>query len=162
MNDRKKALDRLKELNIDYQLIEHEAAFTIDDMDNIDLEHEEYIIKNLFLRDSNGKRHFLVVVDKDKKTDLKNLRNEIGCSALSFASEERLLKYLDVKKGSVSPLGIINDSEKAVEVIIDKDLLNKELIGIHPNDNTASVFIKPNDLINIIETNGNKLYYINI
>lgn len=162
MNDRKKALDRLKELNIDYQLLEHEAAFTIEDMDNIDLEHEEYIIKNLFLRDSNGKRHFLVVVDKDKKTDLKKLRNEIGCSALSFASEERLLKHLDVKKGSVSPLGIINDCEKTVEVIIDKDLLNKKLIGIHPNDNTASVFIKPKDLIKIIQASGNKLYYINI
>lgn len=162
MNDRKKALDRLKELNIDYLLLEHEAAFTIEDMDNIDLEHEEYIIKNLFLRDSNGKRHFLVVVDKDKKTDLKKLRNEIGCSALSFASEQRLLKYLDVKKGSVSPLGIINDNEKKVEVIIDKDLLNKELIGIHPNDNTASIFIKPNDLIKIIKASGNQLYYINI
>jgi Uncharacterized conserved protein len=88
-NPREKALQVLQDLNIEYELVDHPAAFTVADMDNMDLNRFGDGCKNLFLRDDKGRRHFLVVLAKDKTADLKQL----GCSRLGFASEERLYKY---------------------------------------------------------------------
>ena len=104
---------------IAYEWAEHEAVYTIEDMVKLGLEDMQDVAKNLVLRDAKGKRHFLVVVREDKKVDLKRLGELIGCSRLSFASEERLEKYLGLKKGSVTPLGVLNDEDRAVEVFFD-------------------------------------------
>ena len=102
--------------------------------------------KNLVLRDSKGKRHFLVTCDEKKKVDLKALGRQLGAGNVSFASEERLEKYLGLKQGSVSPFGLMNDTEKAVEFFIDKDLSRCKSLGIHPLENTATVFLSFKDL----------------
>jgi len=99
---------------------------------------------------------------KDKKADLRNLRAQIGSRHLSFASEQRLNKYLGLEKGSVSPMGIINDVQAQVKVIIDKDLRGKDSLGVHPNDNTSTIIISFDDLIRVIENNGNKIIYADI
>lgn len=78
------------------------------------------MVKNLFLRDAKGKRHFLVVLDKDKRADLKALQEQLSCSKLSFASEERLKKHLGLSRGSVTPLGILNDAQGMVELVFDR------------------------------------------
>lgn len=150
----------LNEKKITYEWIEHEAVYTIDDMLKLGLENMQDVAKNLFLRDAKGKRHFLIVVREDKKVDLKGLGNLLGGVRLSFASEERLEKYLGLKKGSVTPLGILNDEERAVEVFFDKDFCHMEKIGVHPNDNTASVFLSVEELLNIIREHGNPLEII--
>ena len=93
----------LDEKQISYEWFDHKAVFTIDEMLEIGLEKEEDIAKNLFLRDNKGKRHFLVVIREDKQADLKSLGEKIGAGRLSFASEERLMKYLGLTKGSVTP-----------------------------------------------------------
>lgn len=123
------------------------------------LEEENQVAKNLFLRDAKGKRHFLVVIKTEKTLTLKELGERLEIGKLSFASEERLQKYLGVEKGSVTPFGILNDESKSVEVIFDKDFDKNDSIGVHPNSNTASVFLKIEDLQNIVEEHGNRLIY---
>lgn len=150
----------LKALHIDYQLVNHPAVFTAEEGLNLNISQYGDMCKNLFLRDDKGKRHFLVVLYKDKQADLKSIREQLGCTRLGFASEERLFKYLQLPKGSVTPLGIINDSDALVEVVLDKELIGKQKLGVHPNDNTATVWISFAALQKIIEHNGNTIHYV--
>lgn len=142
---------------IPFALVEHKAVYTIEEMEELGLEKMEETAKNLFLRDQKGKNHFLVVIRADKQANLKELGEKLGGVRLSFASEERLEKYLGLKKGAVTPLGILNDTACAVKVFLDRDFLEKEEIGVHPNDNTASVYLKTADLMQIIKEHGNSL-----
>ncbi|WP_455540157.1 prolyl-tRNA synthetase associated domain-containing protein [Terrisporobacter sp.] len=162
MDKREKVLNKLNELEIKYKLIDHPPVYTIDAMDELNLSEHGHIVKNLFLKNSNGKKHYLVVLKGDKKADLKSIKSQINSTSLSFASEERLEKYLGLLKGAVTPLGIINDEDHCVCIVLDKDLKNEEFIGIHPNVNTATVFISYNDLLKFINTFGNKIFYVNI
>lgn len=147
----------LDEKGIKYDWIEHKAVFTIAEMEELGLESMDEIAKNLFLRDQKGKRHFLVVIKGEKQANLKELGELLGVGKLSFASEERLERYMGLKKGAVTPLGVLNDTDCAVEVFFDSDFMNMEKIGVHPNDNTASVYLSPKDLLDIIKGHGNKL-----
>ena len=112
----------LNEKNIEFELVEHEAVYTMEDIEKLNIKDKGTEVKNLFLRDEKGKNHFLIVAKEDTKIDMKELKNIINSSKLSFASEERLEKYLKLKRGSVSPFGILNDDQKAVKVFIDKNL----------------------------------------
>lgn len=162
MDKKEKVLKKLDELNIHYKLIDHPAVYTIDTMDELHLNKNGHIVKNLFLKNSNGKKHYLVVLKGDKKADLKSIKSQINSTALSFASEERLEKHLGLSKGAVTPLGIINDDEHLVNIVLDEDLKNEEILGVHPNVNTSTVFISYNDLIKFINSFGNKIFYVNI
>ena len=152
----------LDKQGIPYEVMEHKPVFTMEEMEEYGICEKGEVPKNLFLRDQNGKRHFLVVLQKDKKADLKALREKIGCTRLSFGSAERLQKYLGLTKGAVSPLGILNDEEQDVCVVIDKDLVGKERLGVHPNDNTATVWLSYHDLERIIKARGNDVLVIKI
>ena len=147
----------LEEKKSPFEWVEHKAVYTIEEMEELGLESMDQIAKNLFLRDQKGKRHFLIVIRADKQANLKGLGEKLGIGKLSFASEERLEKYMKLKKGAVSPLGILNDENCAVEVYFDEDFCKMEKIGVHPNDNTASVYLKTDDLLNIIREHGNPL-----
>ncbi len=162
MNNRENILARLKELSVDYELKEHPAVFTMDELDSLKLNENNEICKNLFLRDYKGKRHALVILRGDKHADLALIRDEIGSSKLSFASDERLLKYLDVKKGSVSLLGIINDTAGAVEVYLDEDLKKLPRLGFHPNDNTATLFLSFDDAVRYVESTSHEVHFIRV
>ena len=162
MDKKEKVLKKLDELNIHYKLIDHPAVYTIDTMDELHLNKNGHIVKNLFLKNSNGKKHYLVVLKGDKKADLKSIKSQINSTALSFASEERLEKHLGLSKGAVTPLGIINDEEHLVNIVLDEDLKKEEIIGVHPNVNTSTVFMSYNDLIKFINTFGNEIFYVNI
>ena len=162
MDKKEKVLKKLDELNIHYKLIDHPAVYTIDTMDELHLNKNGHIVKNLFLKNSNGKKHYLVVLKGDKKADLKSIKSQINSTALSFASEERLEKHLGLSKGAVTPLGIINDDEHLVNIVLDEDLKKEEIIGVHPIVNTSTVFISYNDLIKFINSFGNEIFYVNI
>ena len=162
MDNKENVFKKLDELSISYKVIYHEAAYTIEGMEALHLENMKDVAKNLFLRDYKGRKHYLVVLEKDKMADLKYIKTQIGSTPLSFASEERLMKYLKLSKGSVSPLGVLNDAEGEVMVVFDKELALKEKIGVHPNDNTATVFMDFKDLQKVIELNGNKICFIDI
>ncbi len=158
----KKVYEALEQLDIPYTKYQHAAAYTIQEIDEMKLEMQGQHCKNLFVRNHNGKEHFLILVDQDKKVDLKSLAKQINSTRLSFASEERLMKYLGLTPGSVTPLGLVNDEEKKVEVIIDEDLGISEYICLHPNINTATVSIKYDDLLKFIKWRGNAYRFVKI
>lgn len=145
-NQKQRVYDELNKMGIKYEVVEHEPVHTMEDMDRLGLPQKGTLCKNLFLRDAKGKRHFLVTADEKTKIDLKSLGRTLGAGSLSFASEERLKKYLDLKQGSVTPFGLMNDPEHKVEFFIDKSLSNCKSLGIHPLENTATVFLSFKDL----------------
>lgn len=149
-------LNYLSNLQIQYTMVEHEAAKTIEEIDSFYLPNAEYIVKNLFLRDDKKRNYYLLVVQKDKAINLKELRTNLGTRPLSFAPEDDLLRFLALPKGSVTPLGILNDETHSVQVIMDRDVFSYPLVGVHPNENTATVWLSPNDLKRIIEEHGNQ------
>ena len=164
MTEQEKVYKTLDELNIEYKVIHHEAVTTIEDMDEMGIFTEGEVCKNLFLRNANGKTHYVVSMMKDKHPDIqKDIRSQLGCSRLSFGSDERLMKHLGLMPGAVSPFGILNDPEAEVNVVLDSELKTLDgYIGFHPNDNTAFLWLKFNDLIRFIKSRGNDIYYINI
>lgn len=147
-------LQTLEQMGIPYEMTEHEAVYTMEQMEAQHLCEQGEVCKNLFLRDQKGKRHFLVTLQRDKHADLAALREKLGSSKLSFASEERLHKYLGLEKGAVSPFGLLNDQEHAVEMVFDRDLAGNGRLGVHPNDNTATVWISYDHLKQVLERVG--------
>jgi len=162
MQARQKVFAHLDEMGVSYRVSEHPAVYTIEEMENLQLDKLGGIVKNLFLRDAKGRRHFLVMMRQDKKVDLKGLQAKIGSTPLRFASEERLARHLGLEKGAVSPLGVINDEEKAVEILMDNDLKGYELLGVHPNDNTATIWLPLADLEKILIGHGNPVTYLDL
>jgi len=101
------------------------------------------------------------VVRQEKSVDLKSLGQQLGIR-LSFASEERLAKYLNLTKGAVTPLGVLFDESRHVEVLIDEDFMGEPSVGVHPCDNTASVFLAFDDLLRLLRSHGNPVSMIRL
>lgn len=156
--EKREIYDYLESLGIPFEVTEHPAVYTIEEMERISLPHMEDVCKNLFLRDARGKRHFLVVMEGSKNADLEALGALLG-TKLSFASEERLDRYLGLRKGAVTPLGVLNDPEGAVTLVFDNDLKKRRRVGVHPNDNTATIWLSFTDLESIVRSNGNPIVY---
>lgn len=144
----------LDKLNIKYEEVEHEAVFTAEQAQFIKVEIEGIGCKNLFLTDKKGK-YFLVLMQDNKKANIKEIAKITGASHLSFASKDELEKILLLKQGSVTPLGIINDIENKVILVIEKELKDKKIL-VHPNTNTKTIAINYNDLIKFIEFGKHK------
>nr|WP_205842206.1 prolyl-tRNA synthetase associated domain-containing protein [Natranaerobius trueperi] len=162
MSNQDKVYKTLDSLNIDYKAYKHEPVYTIEETVEQVPETEKTHCKNLFLRDYKGKNHFLVILTSEKVVDLKKLASQIDSSRLSFASARRLSKYLDLEQGSVSPFGLINDTENEVQVIIDQDVQNQDNITFHPNVNTESITISYNDFVKYLDWVGNKYCFLKI
>lgn len=142
-------LDILDKLEIDYTMIEHEPVFTCEQAQFVKTLINGEGCKNLFLR-NNKKQYFMYVLSDEKRADLKLLGKQNALGHLSFGNEEKLWELLKLKRGGVSPLGIINDDENAVTLLIDKELKDKLLL-FHPNDNAKSLNIRYDNLIKFIE-----------
>ncbi len=154
MKDIYKVLD---EIGVDYLKREHPAVFTCEEADQYYKDVEGGHSKNLFLRNKKGDTHYLVIIESSKKVDLKDLKEKLGESKLSFASEERLMRFLGLEKGSVSPFGLINDTEHEVVVVMDKDLLKYDKLHYHPNVNTATLEVSLDGFRRFLEWCGNEL-----
>ena len=149
----------LEEKKIKYEIAEHKAVFTIDEMLECNLPHPEQIAKNLFIRDDKKRKYYLITCLEDKKINLKEFRNEHGTRPLTFASEDDLMAKMGLIRGAVTPLGILANEEKDVIVYVDKDYEHK-LMGIHPCDNTATVYINTRDVVKLIKDHGNELHFV--
>ena len=147
----------LEELGISYRKYEHPPVFTVEEADRHRGELQGGRTKNLFLRNKKGKRHYLLVVESDRKVDIKKMQGLLGESSLSFASPERLMKYLGLEPGSVSPFGIINDEAGEVIVILDAGLLRHEMLHYHPNVNTATLAVSREDFQRFLDQSGNEV-----
>lgn len=148
------ALNALARLGISYELVDHPAVYTMEEMEKLPLPHKEAVVKNLFLRDAKGRRFFLASLRGDKRADLRALGERLGVK-LSFASEEQLGEKLGLEKGSVTPLGVLHDESRTVEVLFDADIRAMPLVGVHPNENTATLFLAPGELARLIRDHGN-------
>lgn len=152
--------DYLTTYGVDFEVTEHPAVFNMAEVAEIPLPHPEADAKNLFVRDDKKLHYYMITVQGDKRVDLKKFRKQHGLRNLSFASAEDLRSILDLIPGAVTPLGILNDQERRVELYLDAAF--SELIGVHPNDNTATVWMKTVDLIRIITEHGNKVSVVEI
>lgn len=155
-------LNQLMELNVQYQIIKHPPVYTIEDVTQISNLDFDKIIKNLFVRDDKKENYYLLLIKNNKRINLNKLRKEINSRRLTFANAEELDHYLGLKAGAVSPLGILNDQERKVKVLIDQDLKTMDLVGIHPNINTATLLLPLPDLIRVIENHGNLVKFVAI
>lgn len=160
--EKEQVLSLLKDKGIPYHLIEHPAAHTIEEMDAFGVENAEQIAKNLFLRDDKKRDYYLICLQKDKTADLKALRQTLGCRPLSFASESDLQQYLALPKGAVTPFGALNDTAHNVRLRFDRTLAGFAAVGVHPNDNTATVFLKLADLVKLLQGFGSDVELIDL
>ena len=162
MNGDPKLYELLGELNIQFDYYEHPPAPTIEEAMQYWKDIEATHCKNLFFRNHKGDRHYLVVFDHRKTLNVKTLEAMLRQGKLSFASEERMGKYLGVKPGSVTPLALINDRDKHVKLFIDADIKRGAKISFHPCINTASIVIKTDDLIKFLNHTQNEVEWMKI
>lgn len=157
-----KVYDVLAQLGINYHVVNHPPVYTCNELEQYIGELEGVHCKNLLLRNKKGNRHFLVVLDESKQMDIKNFGKSIEISNLSFASEERLQKYLGVSTGAVSVFGVINNADHDVEVFIDQEMMEQKMVNCHPNDNTATISLKTEDLKKFLDQCGNAVNFVKI
>jgi len=154
-------LTYISELGIETSTMTHPAVYTVEEAKT----HRHGLIgahsKNLFLRDKKG-RMFLVTALEDRTIDLKSLSGELGVRSLSFGSAERLQKYLGVTPGSVTPFGVINDTEGAVTMVLDRSLMDYETLNFHPLVNTQTTSITPAGLIRFLESTEHTPVFIDL
>ena len=161
--DKQEVYEYLKEKNIWYEVTEHEAVYNMKELSKIEIPYPEADGKNLFVRDDKKRNYYLITVKGDKRVDLKEFKNKNNTRSLSFASENDLKDIMNLIPGAVTPLGILNDNSLKVQVYIDREFLNESrIIGVHPNDNTATVWLKVDDLVNIIKEHGNHVFIVEL
>ena len=139
--------DLLDKLGIEYNGIDHDIAPTIEACKEIEEELGVMPCKNLFLRNRQKTMFYLLLMPGDKKFLTKNLSAQLQISRLSFAEPEFMEQYLDITPGSVSVLGLMNDTDRRVNLVIDKELMDEEYMGCHPCINSSSLKIKLSDIL---------------
>lgn len=137
----------LDKLGVIYDRVDHEALMTMEACEEADRVLEATICKNLFLCTANKKEFYLLMIVGDKRLVTKDVSKKLGTSRLSFASESYMEEYLDITPGSVSVLGLMNDTENHVQLVIDEDVLKGEYVGCHPCINTSSLRVRTADLM---------------
>ncbi len=164
MNHKEKTLQALDALNIRYELLEHEVCLTVEDMEKAGITNHGNVYKNFFVRDAKGTRHFVISMPKDKTADIQAIAKQIGSTRLSFGSEDRLMKHLRLVPGQVGPLAALNNPEHTVEFIFDKDAKSETKMGVHPNDNTCTVFLSFEDILKVLKKTGHDfdIQYISV
>lgn len=150
--------DYLQENSIWHEITEHKAVYNMAELAEVPCPYPEADAKNLFVRDDKKQNYYLITVKGEKRVNLKAFRKAQGTRNLSFASAEDLMERLGLIPGAVTPLGVLNDETRSVKVFLDRDFLQEPgLVGVHPNDNTATVWLKTEDLIRLIREHGNEV-----
>lgn len=155
--------DFLDALHIPYCQVDHAPAMTMEACQEIDLAFGAAMCKNLMLCNRQNTQFYILLMPGDKPFKTKNLSAQIGSSRLSFASGEYMESFLDITPGSLSVLGLMNDKENRVQLLIDRELLTWKYIGCHPCVNTASVRIAVEDLMDkIIPAMGHMPVFVDL
>jgi len=131
----------LDELGIPFEYHEHLPTPTVDDARKYWTDTETTYCKNLFFRNHKGNRHYLVIMESSQDLNIHDLEKRLKQGKISFASDQRMQKYLGLQAGSVSPFGLINDTEHHVHVFFDNALQHAKKISFHPNDNRVSLIL---------------------
>ena len=162
MNDRKIVLSTLDSLGIEYKKYEHPPIPTIEEAlvhwKDIDAMH----FKNLFFRNHKGNRHYMVIFEQSQKLAIRDLEQKLKQGKLSFASEKRMLKYLNTIGGSISPFGLINDKESHTILFIDENMERADRVSFHPNDNTMTIVLSFKDFKKYLNWVGNSFQFLSL
>lgn len=146
----KRTYEFLDNLGVPYEKYEHEAIMTIEAAEELDKKMGLEICKNLFLSTRHSTEFYLLLMVGSKKFNTGKVSKQINVPRMTFAGDDYMLEYLDIRPGSVSPLGLMNDKGNNVNLLIDEEVLNMEKIAVHPCVNTATLVIKTKDLIDKI------------
>lgn len=138
--------DLLDKLGIEYEYVDHPAAMTMQDCEEVDKILNAITCKNLFLCNQQKTKFYLLMMPGEKKFVTKEVSKMIGSARLSFAPEQFMEEFLDITPGSVSVLGLMNDHENRVQLLIDEEVIKAEYFGCHPCINTSSLRMKVSDL----------------
>mgnify|MGYP001783472425 CR=1 FL=1 len=142
----------LSQQHIWYEVTEHKAVYNMEDLSDVEIPYPQADAKNLFVRDNKKQNYYLIT-----------FRKANGTRPLSFASEEDLTEKMGLQAGSVTPLGVLNDETCSVKVFVDAYFLeNDALIGVHPNENTATIWMNTEDLLRIIRAHGNEVHCVSM
>lgn len=144
------AFDLLDKLGIEYDRVSHDAAFNMELCAEVSRALDVSVCKNLFLCNRQKTDFYLLLIPGDKVFKTKELSKQIGSARLSFASAEYMEKYLDITPGAVSIMGLMNDKDNVVRLLVDEDLLKEEWIGCHPCVNTSSIRVKTKDMFDTV------------
>ena len=151
----------LNDHGVDYEITEHKAVFNMEELNAIELPYPDWDAKNLFVRDDKKKNYYLITVKGDKRVDLKEFRKKHGLRVLSFASADDLMRFMGLAPGSVTPLGLLNDTEHHIHFYLDSEFVGNR-IGIHPNDNSATVWLNADDLVKLLQEYGSNVEIVEI
>lgn len=152
----------LDDLSITYEYHEHPPAADIETAKFYWKDIHSTKCKNIFFRNHKGNKHYLVILEHLRQLDIHDLEKKLKQGKLTFASDKRLMKYLGVEPGSVSPFGLINDTTRNVHVFIDEKLKESERLAFHPNVNSATIVISGSDLLKFLEHTGNTYEFIRL
>jgi Ala-tRNA(Pro) deacylase len=139
--------DFLDEVGVSYQRVDHEALATMDACLEVDELLGVHMCKNLFLCNEQKTKFYLLLMPGDKKFKTKDLSKQIGSARLSFGSYEDMEKYLDITPGSVSIMGVMNDKDNQVQLLLDEDIMKEKYLACHPCINTSSIKVKMEDVL---------------
>ncbi len=159
MRGDQKLYQLLDALHIAYEYYAHPAAPTVEEAAKYWKDLDAVHCKNLFFRNHKGNRHYLVILDHRRELNIRDLEQRLRQGKLTFASPKRLMKYLGLTPGSVSPFGLINDTEKHVHLFVDEELRGSQTISFHPCINTASIVIRYDDFLRFLTHCGNSMEY---
>lgn len=159
--NKQETYQNLKDHNIPFEITEYRAVYNMEELDSIDLPYPEGDAKNLFVRDDKKKNYYLITVKGDKCVNLKDFWKAHGLRPLSFASPEDLKKYMDLTPGAVTPLGLLNVEGAPITMYLDAEFKDS-IIGIHPNENTATVWLQGDDLVELLRENGCEVEIVEI
>lgn len=155
--------DFLKNKNIAFEITDHPAVYTMADLADIEIPYPDGDAKNIFVRDDKKRNYYLITLKADKRVNLKEFKEQNKTRSLSFASPDDLMSIMGLTPGTVTPFGLLNDKDSIVHFFIDNELVGESKhIGVHPNDNTATIWLKTDDLLNIIGEHGNDIRIVNI
>ncbi|EEU12531.1 MULTISPECIES: prolyl-tRNA synthetase associated domain-containing protein [Anaerococcus] len=159
MDQYKMVENKLKELEIDFKIVDHPPAFTTEEADKYIEGHDGVRTKSMFLTDRKKKNFYLVILDDYKRLDMDRFKDIVGEKKVKMASENSLMEKMKLPAGTVSPFGLLNNEDHDIKFFMDKEIVDEEIMTFHPNINEKTLFLKTKDLFKYLDNIG---YEVNI
>lgn len=159
MDQYKMVENKLKELEIDFKIVDHPPAFTTEEADKYIEGHDGVRTKSMFLTDRKKKNFYLVILDDYKRLDMDRFKDIVGEKKVKMASENSLMEKMKLPAGTVSPFGLLNNEDHDIKFFMDKEIVDEEIMTFHPNTNDKTLFLKTKDLYKYLDNIG---YEVNI
>lgn len=159
MDQYKMVENKLKELEIDFKIVDHPPAFTTEEADKYIEGHDGVRTKSMFLTDRKKKNFYLVILDDYKRLDMDRFKDIVGEKKVKMASENSLMEKMKLPAGTVSPFGLLNNENHDIKFFMDKEIVDEEIMTFHPNINEKTLFLKTKDLFKYLDNIG---YEVNI